>query len=473
MLVGILGATGALALALAGVSGAAVLASIAVGLPEPAHSLDDITFDQQSGIYDRSGTILLARLGSERREVVDFESIPPELIDATTAIEDNTFWNNPGVDPFGVVSAALDTLQGDQRGASTITMQFVRSRLLPAPPADLPLFDRKAMEFVQAIRLTNAYPGRGGKQRIIATYLNDTFYGNESYGVSAAARGYWNIALSDLTLAQAALLAAIPQSPSAFDLVANAREEPVTDDNGREATRLVVPPSAAVVRRRNYILELMKTRSELSGANHTVADYEMAMFEPVILDPPPALTWRAPHFVWQVRRELARILCNDVPVSCPAIETGGYRVRTTLDERMQRITERWVYAAAVIPNLANPRHVLKERHIPRSEWSWILALRGHAIHNGAAAVMDSRTGDVLAYVGSASYRAKGNRHFRPAFDVLADGWRQPGSAIKPLGYLVGIDDQRMTAATMFMDVVTNFAPAGARAWYPIQADRLE
>ena len=75
--------------------------------------------------------------------------------------------------------------------------------------------------------------------------------------------------------------------------------------------------------------------------------------------------------------------------------------------------------------------------------------------------------------GSASYTAKGNRKFQPQFDVLSDGWRQPGSSIKPLVYSIGIDDQTMTAATMFMDVVTNFAPSGSKAFYPTQADGAE
>ncbi|HEU0243715.1 MAG TPA: penicillin-binding transpeptidase domain-containing protein, partial [Candidatus Limnocylindrales bacterium] len=107
------------------------------------------------------------------------------------------------------------------------------------------------------------------------------------------------------------------------------------------------------------------------------------------------------------------------------------------------------------------------------EWGWIKDLRGHNIHNAAGGVMDYRTGEVLAYAGSASYTARGNRKFQPQFDVLSDGWRQPGSSIKPLVYLIGIDDRTMTAATMFMDVVTNFASPGSRAWYPTQADGLE
>ena len=106
---------------------------------------------------------------------------------------------------------------------------------------------------------------------------------------------------------------------------------------------------------------------------------------------------------------------------------------------------------------------------PAAARSWILGLRGHNINNAAAAVIDYRTGEVLAYVGSASYTSKGNKKFQPQFDVLADGWRQPGSAIKPIDYLIGIDDKTLTAATMFMDVTTNFGGG----FIPTQADKLE
>ena len=160
----------------------AVYGSIAAGLPEPADALEAIRFEQQSSIYDRTGKVLLARLGSDRRDLVTFDEIPPELVDATTSIEDKTFWENPGFDPFGFVSAAIDSLDGRQRGASTVTMQLVRTRLLPAPAADLPLQDRKAMEIVQAVRLTNAYPGIEGKRLIMTAYLTTTSTGTGPTG---------------------------------------------------------------------------------------------------------------------------------------------------------------------------------------------------------------------------------------------------------------------------------------------------
>ena len=146
------------------------------------------------------------------------------MIDATTAIEDKDFWTNPGFDPVGIVSAGLDTLAGRPRGASTITQQLVRARLLPAEAFEGSTYDRKIREIIQSIRLTQAFPGEDGKQQIITAYLNQNFYGNQSYGVKAAAKGYFGKTLDELTLAQYAILAAIPQSPTKFDLMRNAEE---------------------------------------------------------------------------------------------------------------------------------------------------------------------------------------------------------------------------------------------------------
>ena len=358
-------------------------------LPDPAKALEAIEYDQQTGVYDRSGDVLLARLGSDRRDLVVYKDIPPELIDATTAIEDKTFWENSGFDPVGFLSAAVDTLQGNDRGGSTITQQLVRNRLLPStdvePGADR--YQRKLREIIQSIRLTQAYPGDEGKQLIMQSYLNNNYYGNRSYGVAAAAQSYWKKGLKDLTLAQYALLAGIPKSPSNYDLVQNAVEETCTGEDKKTFACLEVPQGSEVILRRNQILELMKSRSEKTPAGkYTAADYEAAKSEPVILADQAADRWRAPHFVWQVREELGELLCGEP--QCEKIDTGGYQVITSLDYRMQRIVEKWVYAAAIVPNTNNPDQLLKNRQIPRSEWSWIKALRGHNIHNAAAGVMD-------------------------------------------------------------------------------------
>jgi penicillin-binding protein 1A len=448
----------------------------AQGLPDPQNTLNNLKFDQQTIVYDRTGKVELARLGTLRREVIGFKAIPAEMLDATTAVEDQGFWTNPGFDPSAIVSAGLDTLAGRPRGASTITQQLVRARLLPPEAFADSTYERKIREIIQSIRLTDAYPGDKGKQDIITAYLNQNFYGNQTYGVKAAAKGYFGKQLDELSLAQYAILAAIPQSPTRFDLMRNAEEvcldanppDPESDEVCQKS-QLQVPGTSEIVQRRNYILDLMKTRSPLSGSKHTAEEYETAKDEVVVIKPQASANWRAAQFVWQVRDGLATILCPDDPADCEEVDTGGYRVTTTLDWSMQKIAEKWTYVAARAPHSSNPRRILRQNKIPASEWGWILGLRGRNIHNAASAVMDYRTGEVLAYVGSARATGKGNRKFQPQFDVLAKGWRQPGSSIKPIDYAIGIDDETYTAATMFMDVVTDFG----RGFTPTQADKKE
>jgi membrane peptidoglycan carboxypeptidase len=443
------------------------------GLPNPEAALADLDFDEQTIVTDRTGTIELARLGERKREIVGFSELTPEVLDATTAIEDKDFWVNPGFDLPGFVAATVDTINGRPRGGSTITQQLVRARLLPPSAFEGSREERKIREIIQSLRLTQAYPGAKGKQQIITAYLNQNFYGNQSYGVKAAARQYFNKSLEDLTLAEAAILAAIPQSPTKFDLTKNAEQvcaEIVPEGGTCTKFNLVVPATAEVVIRRNYILDRMKTESPLSGKRHTMREYEAAKAEPVILAPQLPVQWKAPHFVWQVRNELGRILCPGQPVdACEKIDTGGYHVTTTVNMDMQGTAEKWVYAAARATNLKGTNTYLENLKIPKSDWDWLNNLKGKNIHNGAAAVIDYRTGEVLAYVGSASYTSPGNEKFQPQWDVLSDGWRQPGSAIKPINYAIGIDDKTMTAATMFMDVVTDFG----RGFTPTQADNLE
>jgi membrane peptidoglycan carboxypeptidase len=467
---------------LVGVSGlVAVVAAYnhyAEGLPDPQAQLANLDFEQQTKIYDRTGDVELARFGDFKREVVSFSDIPPELVDATTSIEDKTFWENSGFDPIGIISAGLDSLRGRERGASTITQQLVRSRLLPASAFEGSVYERKIREIIQSVRLTQAFPGSEGKQRIMEAYLNQNFYGNQSYGVAAAAKSYFGKPLSELSLAQMAILAGIPQSPTTFDLVRNAIEEcsvEVADgaDCPAGKSQLVVPADSEIVQRRDYILELMKTRSVLSGDRHTAAEYEAAKAEPVILAPQVTPRWKAAQFVYQVQQQLGEILCGaDAANGCEAVQTGGYQVVTTLDLDMQASVEKWLYVAARAPNLKNTDAVLSSYKIPKADQAWIKNLRQWDIQNGAAAVEDARTGQILAYAGSAGYFAAGNSKFQPQFDVLSDGYRQPGSAIKPIDYSIGIEDRTMTASTLFMDVVTDFGTKG-KPYIPTQADSLE
>ena len=438
--------------------------SIASNL-KPPEDLDTLTFGQESVVFDRTGKVELARFGEVKREVVEFKDIPPALVDATTAVEDRTFWTNSGFDPAAIISAGLDAVRGNPRGASTITQQLVRQRLLDEDLVQDPhrTFERKIEEIIQSIRLTKRFgEGEEGKQKVIAAYLNQNFYGNNSYGVAAAAQSYFGVPLKKITLAQAAILAALPQSPAHYDLVRNADK----DDNGD----LVVAPDSDIVIRRNKVLDAMAAgNTPLTGSTFTAADYAEAKAEPVVLASQAEVRWTAPHFIWALRDELARRVCGEEASTCDALEVGGFQITSTLDARLQKIGEKWVRAAAVVPKSKDPEKAAKALGFSGVQ-TWMRNLSNKDINNGALVAIDYQTGQIVAYVGSKDYYAeKGTKKFQPKFDVVGDGWRQPGSAFKPFNYLTGIDDGALTAATMLMDVGTDFGGG----YTPTDADNLE
>lgn len=452
----------------------AIFLRFGTGLPSPAE-LERIRFSQESIVYDRTGKELARFSLGERRETAPYEDLPPILIDATTAVEDKTFWTNTGFDPLGIVAAGIDSLRGNARGASTITQQLVRQRLLPEDVvAGASLAERKIREIVQSVRVTQAYPGIAGKERILAAYLNQNFYGNNSYGVRTAARGYFGKPLSKLTVAQAAILAALPQSPSTYDLVRNAIEtepgDPRCGPDDADGVCLVVPDDTEIVRRRNYILDLLRdpARRVLTRDIVSVADLDAAKREPVVLSAQGFPDWKAPHFVWLVRDQVRQALCGDAE-TCPRLEEGGLRITTTLDLRLQRIAEKWVQAATLVPHRQDPAESAAALNVPYT--SWMANLRTKNVWNGAAAAIDYQTGEIIAYVGSANYyeSRRVNKRIQPQFDVLSDGWRQPGSAFKPFNYVTGIDARTLTASSMLMDVVTDFG----RGYTPSDFDGYE
>ena len=449
-----------------------VFAVYSQGLSDP-RELENLEFISESVVYDRTGTVELARFNAgERRQPVTYEQIPPILIDATTAIEDRSFWTNTGVDPLGILSATLDTIRGRERGASTITQQLVRQRLLDPELVRDPdrLVERKIREIIQSVRVTEAYPGEEGKRRIIEAYLNQNYYGNGLYGVLAAARGYFGVeSLDELTLGQVALLAALPQSPSTYDLVRNGE---VAEDG-----TLYVPLDAGlpIVERRNYILELMATEPDrlvLTEDTFSAAELRAAQEEPIVLAPQvrQQREWLAPHFIWALRDELASRLCSEAE-TCPALERGGLRIYSSLDWELQQAAEKWVTAGVLLPHQADPEAYAAELGVPYE--SWMRRLADLEVNNGAMIALDYQTGEIVAYVGSAGYYRDDltSPQFQPQFDVLADGWRQPGSAFKPFNYVTGINDGTMTGASMFMDVTTTFA--NSSGYTPKNYDLLE
>jgi len=458
----------ALVLFVAGTVGAMGFATVAAvsalseDLPDPA-ALGELTFSQPTVVYDKSGDIELGRFQQELRWVVDYEEVPKLVLDATTTAEDRSFWENEGYDPTAILQAIGENVSGEsERGASTITQQLVRARLLPEqyvePGSDRYL--RKMKELIQANRLTDAFPGEAGKHAIITAYLNEIFYGQDAYGIAAAARVYFGVKdLADLTPAQAALLAALPKSPTTLN--------PFRFAKRNAQGQLVVDPTSPPIVRRNYIL------SNLAGArwtNLTRSQLRRAMAEPVILSAQEPLVFRAPHFTWQVRRQLVEILG-----SAEAVETGGFTVITSLDWRAQQLAERWMEAAVIAPNLPRDEgnELLTTLKIPESDQTWIRELRGKDLHNAALVAIDYKTGAVMAYTGSAGYYREemATEKFEPKYDAAGDGERQPGSAWKPIVYAAAFEERRLTPASLLLDITTEFDRR--QEWAPRDADQLD
>src|SRR3982074_523531 len=201
-------ATGALLLLGAG----AALAFFAGDLPSPQELAKD-PLAQSTKVYDRTGTQLLYQFSEENREVVSYDEIPQVLIAAPVSAEDKSFWTNPGVDVLGTIRAVFSDVTGrssGQGGASTITQQLVKQRIVGNEVS----LKRKIREAILAVEVTNTY----SKRQILELYFNQIYYGNQAYGVKAAAQTYFGKSdLSTLTLAEAALLAGLPQAPSVLD----------------------------------------------------------------------------------------------------------------------------------------------------------------------------------------------------------------------------------------------------------------
>jgi membrane peptidoglycan carboxypeptidase len=440
----------------------------ATGLPDP-RLLDDIRLPASTYVYDRTGSHLLARFECQNREQVSFRELPDHVVDATVAAEDRTFWDNDGVDYAAVARAALANLEAGEvvQGASTITAQVIKYagsikleaerdepvasaaptvELDPdaeeaepdpgvcAPPELTFLQDRsyedKIREFILARQMTEAYPGRVGKERIIETYLNLIFYGNGSYGIKAAAANYFGIAdLSELSLAQASFLAGLPQLPSVYD--------PYFNDQG---------PARAIARRNNVLDAMLRDgyinqREHDRAAATTWEEMQPSRIQSVLLEP---------HFSFRVQREAERIF-EAMGKANPAeeVRTGGYRITTTLDHGLQQQAKEQV-----------------------SYWVNHPELKNKNVNNGALVAIDSATGEIVAYVGSVDYYNREDPRVQGQFDVAGLGLRQPGSAYKPITYASAFVAREATPATFLMDAVTVFGnPANpSTAYIPTNAD---
>ena len=445
----------------------------ASGLPDP-DLLDDVPLPQSSLVYDRTGSVLLARFECQNRESVRFDEIPNIVVDATVASEDQTFWTNNGVDVQAVARAAYANLQAGSivQGASTITQQVIKyagSIVLTHEAADDTLvvpsiapaidegaseptpdevcpaprltflegrgFEDKIREQIMAMQVTAAYPGREGKELILATYLNLIFYGNGSYGIKAAAANYFGLTdLSELTLSQAAFLSALPQRPSALDPYQNAGGPPGSAEAAADA-----------MRERDGVLFRMLEEEYI-----TLEEYNAAT----------ATTWEEmkpsrvvhpllePHFTFRVQREMVRILsAMGIPDPEQAVRTGGYQITTTLDYPLQQVARSQVR-------------------------DWVARLADKNVHNGALVAIDSATGEIVTYIGSIDYYNQTDPRVQGQFDVAGLARRQPGSAFKPIVYTSAFKARQATVSTMFVDALTNFGSPTSK-YEPTNADIKE
>ena len=390
----------------AGTAAAAFFGYFAADLPA-AHDLATVPVPLSTYIYDRTGEHLLYTLEDERRELVKLDEVPLLMQQATIAIEDHSFWTNPGIDFGGIVRALQVNLAkgGVAQGGSTVTQQLIKTRLL----GDEPTVTRKIKEAILAVEATRTF----SKQQILEMYLSQIFYGNQSYGLKAAAKTYFGIAdLNQLSLGQMALLAGLPQAPSEYDPVQN--------------------PAAAIARRQ-LVLQAMVDEGYITQAQATQAGAE------AIKVTPAQTSLYAPHFTFRAREQLINMFGEK------AAYRGGYRVYTTLDFNMQQLAEKEV-----------------KDHVD--------GLKFANVGNAALITMDPTTGEILAYVGSKDYYDHSPK-VQGDYDVAGIGLRQPGSTFKLFTYLAGMLKGGMTASTVLNDIQFNMPDGSGTTYSPKDATK--
>lgn len=385
-------------------------------------------------------------LGGDR-QWLKLDAIPHYVADATVAIEDKTFWTNEGFDLEGIARAFYEYvwLGGPIQGGSSITQQLVKNNLIEeerrvvGEQVGWDDYRRKAEEVLLAQRISQTY----SKEQILEWYLNSNFYGNLAYGIEAAARVYFNKPAAQLTLPEAAMLAAIPQSPALNPI-----------DNPEQAKS-----------RQELVLDAMFREGHIDREQLVTAKYTPISVARGVEERYDII---APHFALYVRKQLEQRFGPE------QVLRGGLRVYTSLDLEMQRQAE--CVARAHVARLSG---ALSDA-LPTDEQASCAALAylpelpaavqgtDHRVNNAAVVALDPRTGEIKATVGSLDYW---DESIDGSFNVAVDGLRQPGSAFKPFTYLTALS-QGYTAATMVLDVETDFGtPYNGVAYVPQNYDR--
>lgn len=379
---------------------------ISRNLPDPGQLIDR-EIAQTTKIYDRTGENVLYEIhGDQQRTIVALKDLPPYVAQATIAMEDKDFYKHGGISFWGILRGVVwKPLTGNgMQGGSTLTQQFVKNAILTNERTVI----RKLKEWILAYRIEQKY----NKDEILQMYFNEIPYGSTAYGIEAASHKYFDKNARDLSLAESAILAALPQGPSRYS-----------------------PYGANIdllIGRQHYILDLMVDQGYISKDDAEIAKAQELKFrkqEANIL---------APHFVMYVKELLSEKYGEKV------IEQGGLKIITTLDLYKQKIAE----------------EVITERADANE--------KNYNATNAALVSIDPKNGQVLAMVGSKDYF---NDEINGQFNV-ATSIRQPGSSLKPLVYTACFL-KGLTPNTLLYDVVTNFSSDPGNSYEPHNYDMGE
>ena len=341
-------------------------------------------------IYDRTGTILLYDVHQDiKRTVIPYEEMGVNILNATVAIEDSEFYKHKGIRLKSIIRAIWSNISGGKvQGGSTITQQLIKNTLLTSQKS----LSRKIKEWILAVKIEKIM----SKDDILALYLNEVPYGGNIYGIEEATKAFFGKEPKDLTLAQSAYLAAIPNGPTYYS------------PYGKNKTKLD--------ERKNLVLKRMLDLGFIK-----IEDYNKAKEEVVVFLQEQPLHIAAPHFVFYIKDYLEKKYGPD------ALEIGGLKVITTLDYNLQKKAEE----IALVKSKENEKN-----------WNG---------SNAAVVVTDPKTGQILSMVGSRDYFDKtidGN------FNVTTAA-RQPGSSFKPIVYALAFEKGYTEKTTLF-DVKTEF-----------------
>ena len=419
-----------------------VYVTFAQDLPDAeAIETEQVSFETVK-IWDRTGQHLLYEAIDPRpyrgdRTYVPLDQVSPYLLEATVALEDRSFYENPGINLRGLMRAFVQNLTSGQiQGGSSITQQLIKNVLIEREQRYQRLYSRKIKEIILALEITRRYP----KDQILEWYINSNYYGNFAVGIEAAARIYFDKPASELTLAEAAMLAALPQYPGLNPI-----------DN----------PGPAKERQR-LALQAMVEAGYISQEEADAAFAEPLPVRERALERFDNLN--APHFALYVLDWLKDTY--NTPDDPYFIWRRGLQVYTTLDLDLQKQAE--CIARSHIAHLRHEEPPADPACLPRDPIPQLESRRNvdHNVSNAAVVAIRPRTGEILAMVGSLDYNNKdidGEVNI-----VLAE--RQPGSSFKPFTYLTAFS-QGYSPATMVLDVHMGFPDPQTGIYAPENYDR--